>query len=365
MAVTQGWRLSLLLLGRLLMLAPAAARPLPPAPEQLLQAAVRADDLAMAGPGGWWNDLPEFNDRLDPGAGAGAVTSVTAHVFGKPDDAPAEVATTLQLYASAAAAAAAFDATAGDDARDDGTPVDGPGIGDESRYLHQPASSEHEGTSALRFRWGGYTARIEAAGAASAMARDQMAALGQMVLVRLRQLEAGTLGVPALPGLARDLPPADPAFGQVLGTAALSREALSWIWSKESSALAVSGPLRVLLKEGAGDGQPLLRRYGLAASPAHVADLVVMPFRDAAAAGRFLLELRREDARRAAGANDEGAVEPAAPIPDVAPAWRADLRVGRYIVEVSCVAPFAPTSTLCAAAAKDLAARAKASLPQK
>jgi hypothetical protein len=127
----------------------------------------------------------------------------------------------------------------------------------------------------------------------------------------------------------------------------------------------VSNRLRMLLKEGAGNEQPVLRRYTLAASPTNVADIVVIPFRAPQAASRFLSESKREDARRAAVAYDEGDVKVAPPIPDVAPAYRADIRVGRYVAEVTCLAPFAPTSSVCAAAVKDLAARAMKSLPQK
>ncbi len=249
-----------------LLLRPAAAQQTPPAPEQLLASAIHADDLAKVNPGGWWNDLAEFNDRLDPGGGAGEVTSVTAHVFGKPDNAPAEVATSLQLYTKAEAAAEAFAAAAADDTRDDGAIVDGPKMGDESRYLSQAADSEHGGSTALRFRLGNYVARIEVGGAASTMTRDQLAALGQLVHRRLRQLDAGKLAVPALPELARDLPAADQGFGQVLGTATLSSGALSWIWSKQNAALVVSNRLRTLLQEAAGNEQPVSRRYSLAAS---------------------------------------------------------------------------------------------------
>jgi hypothetical protein len=352
-------------LSQLLLLAPAAAPQTRPAPEQLLASTIHADDLAKVSPGGWWNDLAEFNDRLEPGGGADEVTSVTAHVFGKPDDAPAEVATSLQLYTKAAAAADAFDATAADDTRDDGPVVQGPKVGDQTRYLYQTADREHEGTAALRFRSGSYVARIEVGGTASTMMRDQLASLGEMVLGRLHELDAGTLAIPALPALAHDLPPAQGAFERVLGTATLSSEALSWIWSKQASALVVSNRLRTLLKEGAGNEQPVLRRYSLAASRANVADIVVIPFRAAQAASRFLSEIRREDARRAAVANDEGGVQVAPPIPDIAPAYRADIRVGRYVAEVTCVAPFAPTSSVCAPAVKDLAARAMKSLLQQ
>jgi hypothetical protein len=351
--------------GSLVLARPATAQQPAVTPEQLLAATVHADDLAKVGPGGWWDDAPEFNDRLEPDSGADAVTFIMAHVFGKPDDAPAEVATSLHLYAKAAAAADAFDASAGVDKQDFGNTVDGPKIGDQSRYLHQAADSEHEGGVALRFRFGRYLARIDVGGDASAMPADQLAALGKLVVDRLTQLDAGKLAAAALPDLANALPPADASFKPVLGTATIGVQSWGWIWSNQTSQLVVSGRLRALLHDSVRNEQPVLRRYGLAANPNDVAEVTLMPFRSAETAGRYLAEAKREDPRRAAIANTEGDIVVSPPIPDVAPAYRADLRVGRYVAELTCFAPFAPTSSACEAAVKDLAERVKKSLPAK
>jgi hypothetical protein len=362
------WRAALgsAFLGGFLSLTPAAlARQPAPSPEQLLAATLRAADLTSDQPGGWWDDAPEFNDRLEPDSGADAVTAVTAHVFGKPDTAPAEVATSLHLYAEAAAAANGFDATAGTDKADFGAVADGPKIGDQSRYLRQAADGEHGGGAALRFQFGRYLARIDVGGDASTIAADRLAALGKIVVGRLSALDAGTLDAPALPELAAALPPADTAFTPVLGTAALSSETWSWIWSNQRSSLVVSGRLRAVLRDGVDGETAVMRRYGLAANSSHVAEVTLMPFKSGDAAGRYLVEIKREDARRDAIANDEGDVTVISPIPDVSPAYRADLRVGRYVAEVVCLAPFAPTSSACETTVRDLAERVKKSLPAK
>ena len=196
-------------------------------------------------------------------------------------------------------------------------------------------------------------------------AADQLAALGKLVVDRLTQLDAGKLAAPALPDLANALPPADAAFKPVLGTATIGVQSWGWIWSNQTSQLVVSGRLRALLRDSVRNEQPVLRRYGLAANPNDVAEVTLMPFRSAEAAGRYLAETKREDPRRAAIANTEGDIVVSPPIPDVAPAYRADLRVGRYVAEVTCFAPFAPTSSACEAAVKDLAERVKKSLPAK
>ena len=119
----------------------------------------------------------------------------------------------------------------------------------------------------------------------------------------------------------------------------------------------------MLRDKGAGD--PVMRRYVVAAEPGHVAEVTLMPFRGGDAATDYLTEINREDPRRAAIGRDEGGVTVSPPIPDVATAYRADLRIGRYVAEITCVAPFAPTAAVCNGAVKNLAERAKRMLPAK
>ena len=344
--------------------APAWPQGAQPSPEQLLAASIHADDLGKVNPGGWWDDAPEFNSRLDPEAGDALVTAVTAHVFGRPDAAPAEIATSLRLYARASDASDTFDATATGDRRDYSETIDGPKLGDRSRYLHQPADSGHEGGIALRFQFGRYLVRIDVGGDASTLPPDKLALLGQIVADRLKELDAGKLAAPALPNLAQALPAADEAFRPVLGTASLSSLSWAWVWSSQASELIVSGRLRALLKDSVRDA-PVLRRYRIAGDPADIAEVTIMPFRTPDAAGRYLAEIKREDARRSAVTAGEGDIMVSPPIADVAPAYRADVRVGRYVAEVTCFAPFAPTASACGRAVKEMAERAKKTLPEK
>jgi hypothetical protein len=339
-----------------------------PAPEQLLAATLHADDLANAKiePGGWWDDAPEFNDRLESDASPGMLALVMGHVVGRPDEAPAELATSLRLYRAAAASADDFAATAALDRQDYGTAVEGPKLGDQSRYLRQAADDQHEGGAALRFQYGRYLARIDVGGKAGSLAPDQLAALGKIVIQRLAAIDAGKLSAPALPDLAKSLPPAESAFAPVLGTATMARQAWSWIWSNRNSSLVVSPRLAAMLRdETSAGGAPVMRRYVIAAAPSNVAEVTLMPFPDGDTAAQYLAEIKREDPRRAAITSDEGDVTISPPIPDVAPAYRADLRAGRYVVEVSCFAPFAPTASGCETAVTVLAERAKRGLPAK
>ncbi|HEY5209211.1 MAG TPA: hypothetical protein VIJ42_07185 [Stellaceae bacterium] len=372
---TGRWRAVLLgvvggaLLGALTIV-PARAAPAP-TPELLLAAALHAKDVMEANiePGGWWDDMPEFNDRLEPDTRSDMLGFVTAHVFGKPDEAPAEIATSLHLYETPDGAAAAFAATADGDQQDYGATFDGPKVGDQSRYMRQPADDQHGGGTALRFQAGRYLARIDVGGKAAAIAADRLAALGRIVAARLGEIDAGTLTAPTAPALAQYLPPADAAFQPVLGTATVSSQSWGWIWSNQNAALVVSPRLRALLRERTpGDG-PVTRRYRVTASPNNVADLTLMAFRDARAAAQYLTEIKREDPRRAAAgagiSTDSGDITVSPPIPDVASAYRADLVAGRYVAEISCFAPFAPTAATCATAVKELAARVKPLLPAK
>jgi hypothetical protein len=337
-----------------------------PSPEQLLAATLHAEDLTQAkiAPGGWWDDAPEFNDRLEPDAPPQLLDSVIGHVVGAPDEAPAELAASLRLYRAAAASADDFAASAATDRQDYGATMTGPKVGDQTRYLRQPADDQHEGAVALRFQYGRYLARIDLGGKAAGLSPDQLAALGKIVIGRLAAIDAGKLAAPALPDLAKSLPPADAAFGPVLGTATLAPQAWSWIWSNRNSSLAISSRLAAMLRDE-GAGAPVMRRYVVTAAPANVAELTAMPFPNGDAAQQYLAEIKREDPRRAGGSDQEGEVAVLPPIPDVAPAYRADLQVGRYIVEIACFAPFAPTAGACEPAAKRLAERAKQSLPAK
>jgi hypothetical protein len=359
------WRFVPLLFACLLAMPLAtAAQQTTPTPEQLLAATLHAGDLSGIG-GGWWDDAPEFNDRLEPDANADMLGLVMAHVYGKPDESPAEVATGIHLYARAAAALDAFAASAATDLQDFDSTFDGPRVGEQSRYLRQTANADHEGGVALRFRYSRYLVRIEIGGDPSSLPPTRLAKLGTIVVERLSALDAGKLAAPAPPPLAQALPPADTMFTPVLGTAELSPQSWAWVWASRAGRLVISWHLTGILRDNVMNEAPVLRRYGLASSRSSVAEVTVMPFRTAGAAQAYLSEAKREDARRAGLTEQEGEIAVSPPIPDVAPAYRGDIRVGRYVAEVTCYAPFAPTPAACGDAVAALAERVKKSLPAR
>jgi hypothetical protein len=360
-----GWRFVPLLFACLLGMPRAgAAQQTTPTPEQLLAATLHAADLSGLG-GGWWDDAPEFNDRLEPDAGADMRSFVIAHVYGKPDEWPAEVATGIHLYAQAAAALDAFGTSAATDLQDFDSTFDGPRVGEQSRYLRQTADSGHEGGVALRFRYSRYLVRIEIGGDPSSLAPTRLAKLGTIVVERLSALDAGKLAAPALPPLAQTLPAADATFTPVLGTADLSPQSWAWVWANQAGRLVISWHLTGILRDNVKNEAPVLRRYGLANSRGSIAEVTVMPFRTDGAAQAYLSEAKREDSRRAGLTEQEGEIVVSPPIPDVAPAYRGDIRVGRYVAEVTCYAPFAPTAAACGSAVAQLAERVKKSLPAR
>lgn len=340
----------------------AAAQQATPSPEQLLAATLHAGDLSGVG-GGWWDDAPEFNDRLEPDAGADLRGFVMAHVYGKPDESPAEVATGIHLYAQPAAARDAFAASSATDQEDFGGTFGGPKVGEQSRYLRQAADAGHEGGVALRFRYSRYLVRIEIGGDPSSLPPTQLAKLGTIVVERLSRLEAGKLPAPALTALAQMLPPADVMFTPVLGTAELSPHSWAWVWNDRAGRLVISWHLTGILRDNVKNEAPVLRRYGLATSRSTIAELTVMPFDTAAAAQAYLADAKHEDARRSGLTEQEGEIVVSPPISDIAPAYRGDIRVGRYVAEITCYAPFAPTPAACGGAVMELAERVKKTLP--
>jgi hypothetical protein len=354
----------LLVLGTLAALSDARGAT-PPSSDQLLAAAIHAADArqAKAAPGGWWDDAPEFNAKIDPDSPSDRLDFVVSHIAGRPDGNPAQLACEIALFPTPAASAARFTASLGDDAQAFGGAIAGPKIGDQSRYRHESAGLDHGAGAALRFQFGRYLVRIDAIGGAANIAPDALAALARIVIQRLTDLDAGRLAAPALPGWATAmLPPADGEFPAVLGTALIAREAGAWIWSSQASNLVISRRLAALL--GRGGKEPVaFRRYGLAGQPDHAVEALLIPFAGAGAARGYLAALAREDSRYAGPTIQAGDLTIYAPIPDVDPAYRVVIALGRFAAMIRCYAPFAPTTSACRDAVGDLAAKFRKRAP--
>jgi hypothetical protein len=333
-------------------------------PEQLLAAELHAEDVTKArlDPGGWWDDNPEFNGRLEPGASPDLRLQIVNHVFGNPEQTPSEVATVLKLYAAPDPGAAAFAASESSDRADYGDPIDGPKLGDQSRYHRIAGDHDRMPIVALRFHYKRYLALVSVGGGAAALTAEALAALAQVVIGRLDALDRNALSPPALPPLAETLPQADDRFGPMMGTAAVGAESWAWVWSEKDLSLEESAKLRRLLVNRAAQAAPVVRAYALAGSPGNQITVAVLPFANEGAAIEYLSAVKKEDSRRDAAVIDGDEIRVAAPIADVAPAYRADFRAGKALVEIACFAPFAITSRNCAQAVRDMAERVRKGL---
>lgn len=333
-----------------------------PASETLLAATVRASDVSAIrlAPGGWWDDAPEFNDRMDPDGPPGALDFVYRHVFGKPDDDPAEVATALTAFADPADAAADFERRAESDRKLYGEPTQGPSVGDQSRYMRRSAGKSGGAAASLRFRSGRFIVRIDANGAAAHVSADTLAKLGGVVVDRLSQIETGKLSPPAPPTLAKAMPAADAEFGPVLGTAGLPAEAQAWIWSPKKRRLVISPRLRRLVTAAVEDGQVAFRRYALAGKAGTVVDLTLVPFKRRRALSHYLDASTRDTLGRAhpkrpiVGKNGiKVFIVP--PLPGGVLVYHSEFRRGKTAVEISCFAPYGKAPEACAGAVQDMA----------
>lgn len=317
-----------------------------PTPEQLLAAALHARDLRGLSPGGWWDDQPEFDARLDPTLGKSLKFYVVDHVFGKPDSDPSDVDTAVDLYSSAAGAAADFASLAHSDRKNFGALVSGPSLGNRSRYLQSAAKHGADAASTVRFQSGRYLVRITVSGKPAPMHAPALASLAAVVAGRLSRLDAGTLAAPALPKIAQSLPAAGAAFGAILGTTATNGN--WWVWTMHGSQYVISPALPALVRSV----QPgAYRRYTLAAHPDNVVDVTVMPFSSDAAAMRYFAQSRKESGE--AKIRDTALV--VMPPRGANMGYSTELRRGRYGISVACSSPFGSVSSSCARAVRTMA----------
>ena len=330
-----------------------------PSPEKLLAAGLNAQDVRSANlsPGGWWDDEPEFDGRLDPSSSPQLQDLVGTHVFGQPDDDPTDVGTMLSVFPDAKASAADFARRARSDKSDFGGTVDGPKVGDQSRYMRHAADKHRPAGASLRVRRGRYMFRIDANGPAAAVTQETLADLGRIVIDRLMRLDSGELAAPPLPEVAAALPDADAEFRPVMGTASQSGDVWVWVWSPQTKHLVASPRLRSLLHDGIGEGAGAMRRYGLAAHPREVVEVTVMPFLRPDAAAAYVAAMQDNDrplAKTAVG----GPLWFLPPmLPSMTGSYWTRVQHGRYVAEISCQAPYGKVSPDCRRALRDMVAR--------
>lgn len=304
-----------------------------PTQEQLLAASLSIKDFeALKIAGEWSEGSPDFSvwtfeKNLDPGF----LRNVMAQVLAWPAENKTSVDSYLNLFSDTASAAAGYKRRLDSDIDFLGPVIPGPAIGDESRFHFLPGTADAGAQLSIRFRHGKYLLKIESVSSVKTLDRASLEALARRMLSRLDRLDAGRLDAPALPRLAAALPQGDGMLKPVLGTAA--GPSGWWVWHMDGGKLEPSESLHSLLQDGVGKRQSVLRTYGLSNIPAHCATVGIIPFRNKAAARKYL------DADRTSGKTIDKDFIIQSPASGSLPTqWQGTFMVGRHVVEIGCFA---------------------------
>lgn len=301
-------------------------------------AGLMPSDLRAAGiKGDWSAAAPEFSALMksDPEAGA----YVYSMVFDWRDNGDSIVEVAVHDMADPGAAAERLAGMLPYDRERFGTVAGEAAVGEGGRLMRI------DGTNTIRWRSGPYVARLSSIGP-HPLPHKTLAALAASLGPALPQL-AGKVTLPD--DLARLLPKGDAALPELGATAGPPDW---WIWTLDGKGRSV--PSRQLRRLLAAAGEGAMRTYAVPALPGHFAMVGVMPFKDAASAGRYM---------RASVPAAKGDV--AVQQPDPARGiflWRADAVVGRYAVEVDCQSEKGGINPGCEAVVRDLMERTRAIL---
>ena len=337
-------------------------------PDDLL-AVLNPDDIKQAfiQPETGWPALPEFNVGFEPAPAPveGERFWVTQSYEQVGALAAGRVETTLILFEGTAEAEAGFAAMAATD-QDGRTVVDGPAVGDDSRYYTREAADEGLDAGAqryetlLRFRTGPLVGRISVF---TELGYEGVATLADYfapVERRAKALLAGSLRAADLPRPILALLPSapEPPVGPVFGSAVTPAE--SWALGDTGGA-----PEAVLERLHAlGVTELALRRYGLQGQPDLVLEVTVYRMDDAAGAAEWVQEFVRL-------AEEEGTLDPGATgsvsayTSYAGEFYELQFAKGRIVGDVACFAPFAATTAACEEPLRALAERWYQELPAR
>ncbi len=317
-------------------------------PEDLLAVALSRSEVTSLLPGGadWWPELPQFNpgdfDTSAPGLRFWTVQSYHLVKRGKALD--SRLDTTVSLYRSPALASATFAALRRTGADSSAKLIPGPRLGDEVRYFTRKKNDLVETT--VRFRVGPVSGRISALDVRLWKTED-LARYAAPVLARVESLLAGDLEAAALPAATARLLPPPSSSRSIVASATIPAEA----WA----VIDTSGkPLRVRdFLRGNGAGTLGFRRYRLAASPDHVAEVTLFAFTSSRAAEKWVRSFVHDLPKRRLDPGATGALSGFADMGDGF--YELQFTRGRFAGDVSCFAPFGKTTQACVSSARQLA----------
>lgn len=316
----------------------AGAQDAQPTPEQLLATAVSIKDFkAEKIPGDWSVDGASWCTNNNPESGL--LNCIRSNFVGWPAPDNISAYSAVNLFADATTAASAFNTRLDGDKKSYGEVATGPALGDESRYHARPAKGNDAAVTMVRFRYGRYLVLLGAESATKPLAETVLARLAKRIIVRLDQLDAGTLQPPRLPLLAKALPDADNSLATIFTESGPSDW---WVYTAVDGKPILSETLRRVLQRGVGNKQGVARIYNLKDIPGHKATVTIMPFRNKNAAMSYLKASFPTEP-----VGNELVVRP--PGIGGSPPWRWSLihRVGRHVVEVDCDADDEAASPSC------------------
>ncbi|MCL5275374.1 MAG: hypothetical protein M1434_11635 [Chloroflexi bacterium] len=336
--------------------------------EDLLAAALSPADVQklIPDPNQWWPEFPQFNVGFSASTTGKKVPGEQFFVLQNYRQvsplAQGRVESGLTLYVDDKSAADSF--TALPDTNDKGgVPMDGPAIGDESRYFTRcekpcgPSATKTPYETTLRFRVGAIIGRISIFYQLGYGTAEALAKYAEPVVEKSRALLSGHLKATPLPGqYGSQLPAASADVGPILGSSVNPVESWALI-DTSGKPEKVRDQLRSL-----GATELGFRRFALPADRDQVVEVTLFPFSDDKAAATWI-QTFLHNARSSAGtldAGNTGKLSAFEKTPDGD--YELQFAAGSFVGDVFCYAPYASTSSACEAPVRRLAERWYAAL---
>lgn len=326
-------------------------------PNDLLLAAFSPSDVAALLPPTetWWPYFPEFNVGFSPYQDNFSDPSVrffVAQSYARVDGTSKRTIQSAVILFEDATTASLGLARAHSINDPDSTSIDGPVVGDEGIYVvrHETGYGgpiDDPDTTTLRFRVGPVVGRISVRGTGfedGATLADYAAPMIERIGLLLR----GQLQAEPLPAeFAQWMPPPSDAVGAILGAVVAPVE--SWALVDTSGKPDVAADrLHLLGADSLGFG-----RASLAADSSQVIEATVLPFADAASASTWVKDFTAGVGLTGLDAGHTG--EQSAFTSYDGQYYELQFATGRFVLDVSCFAPFGRTSTACEGPVRQLA----------
>ena len=335
---------------------PAAANPVSGLKaEDLLAAGLGPEDIRQKfpHPDSWWPFFPEFNTGLSE-KHPGERFLVVQNYQLAASDAKGRVENALILSEDEKSASETFDALVKEDMVKS-KQVEGPALGDETRYLVRTEEGEPAPyVATVRFRIGPISVRLTTYNQKENDKPENLAAYASPVVEKVRALLKGEFQATPIPEeIANRLPGAPEGVGPIMGSAIASID--SWALTDTGS----DPPKTRDRLSDLGVRELGLRRFAVSADPNQIVDIVLFMFPDEKAATEWFQEFfnQKDSGKVLSGGNmGDRSLFIQRPVPPdegkYGTIYELQFAKGRYVGDVVCYAPFGTTSPACEHAAR-------------